>query len=55
MEEAGGMSSTRQLLEQHTLTDLFTRVHVTIDDDLKASAQHARFFQNLRKPVTPKS
>jgi hypothetical protein len=49
MEEAGGMSSTRQLLNQHTLTDLFTRVYVTIDDYLKASVQHARFTLPVSK------
>jgi Transposase DDE domain len=37
------MSSTRQLLEQHTLEDLFTLVYVLIDDYLKTSVQHARF------------
>lgn len=43
MGEAGGVSSTRQLLKQHTLTDLFTHVYVTLDDYLKTSVQHARF------------
>lgn len=37
------MSSTRQLLEQHTLDHLFTLVYVTLDDYLKTSLQHARF------------
>ena len=37
------MSSTRQLLEHHTLDDLFTLVYVIIDDYLKTSLQHARF------------
>lgn len=37
------MSSTRQLLKQHTLTDLFTVVYVLTDDYLKFS-QHARRF-----------
>lgn len=44
------MSSTRQLLEKHTLDDLFTLFYVIIDDYLKTSVQHARFTL----PVSPR-
>ena len=41
--EADGMSSTCQLLAQHTLTDLFTIVYVITDDYLKSSLDAQRF------------
>ena len=41
--EADGMSSTRQLLQQHTLADLFTIVYVITDDYLKSSLEAQRF------------
>ena len=37
------MSKSRYLLEQHTVTELFTSVYVLVDDYLKAAQQQGRF------------
>ena len=43
ISEADGMSSTRQLLTNHTLEDLFTIVYTVTDDYIIQSIRADRF------------